>query len=65
MGRVKELYQALIDAKTLKVYHESVPIEYTMSAFELEELEFLSDMKIINTELQILTNSDKADNEIT
>ena len=65
MGRVKELYQSLIDAKTLKFYHESVPIEYTMSAFELEELEFLSNMKIINTELQILTNSDKADNEIT
>jgi hypothetical protein len=64
MGRVKELYQSLIDAKTLKVYNESVPIEYTMSAFELEELEFESNMKLINTELQIITNSDKDDNEI-
>jgi hypothetical protein len=64
MGRVKELYQSLIDAKTLKVYNDSVPVEYTMSSFELEEFEFLSNLNFINSELQIITNSDKDDNEI-
>lgn len=44
---------------------DDVPIECTMSSDELEEYMFLSIIDDVNSELQILAEMDKSENDIT
>lgn len=62
MGRVKQMYQSMMDSRTL---YDNVPVEYTMSSNELEDFEFDSNLDSINSELQILSNLDLDDQELS
>lgn len=61
MGRVKEVYQRILERKLAQL--ENVPIDYTMSGEELEEFQFESKLNQINFDAQIAADLDKSETE--
>lgn len=62
MGRVKALYQEILERKSSTL--ENVPIEYTLSPYEMEEIQFEMNLEFINFSAQEAAELDKSESQV-